>query len=99
MPWEKGVSKIIFGKKIGTVEPVLRQAKHWVSSELPRTGLEELQPGPPVEDPRDLLVGALYEKVLPAVSDKQFHEKREDLLHLPNDRSHHWGALQSDSCL
>ena len=75
MPWEKGVSKIIFGKKVGTVEPVSRQAKHWVSSELPRAGSEDLQPGQPVEDPRHLLVGALYEKILSAVSDKQFHEK------------------------
>ena len=86
MPWEKGISKTIFGSKIGKVAPLQFQAKQWVSAELPCTGSEELQRGPMVEDPRDVLVGALHEQVLSAISDKQFHEKKEDLLNSAVDK-------------
>ena len=86
MPWEKGVSKIIFGKKLGTVAPLPVQAKHWVSAELPCTGSEALRSEKMVDDPREVLVGALHEKVLSAISDKQFHEKKEDLLQAAVDK-------------
>ena len=64
-----------------TVAPLPVQAKHWVSAELPCTGSEALRSEKMVDDPREVLVGALHEKVLSAISDKQFHEKKEDLLH------------------
>ena len=86
MPWEKGVSKTIFSKKLGTVAPLPVQAKHWVSAELPCTGSEALRSEKMVDDPREVLVGALHEKVLSAISDKQFHEKKEDLLHAAVDK-------------
>ena len=86
MPWEKGVAKTIFDKGHSNLSLQKQQLKGWVRTVEGLTeGASPLEPAM-VEAPSMALSGALFEKALSAVTDKNFLEKCQEDLDLAIDK-------------
>ena len=86
MPWDKGVGKIIFGSKLGKVSSAPLQSKQWVKVDSPCASSDLHAFGQLVEEPKKVLVGALFEKAFSAISDRSFQQQRTELLNTAVDK-------------